>query len=417
MNNPNEVVNKIELPIKPSVEVMKMLIKAKYFLNHAIGHSEKNNDFDLMISLHSLDNSIEYLLRIIIRHLDIEEKTGRTINTAELAALFGEVDKFLKEKTIKDNVPVRLSFELEIKKIRELRNNVQHGIILPITEIQTFLDYGIRFYDRTLKKIFGINYGEVNYSTLITDAHIKQLLLDAENKIGEGKYLESIVSCRDAFDYAYFVFHQHTSQNIAKAPALTELKNTSINLYYYVQEIDRKLQMTSLKVDISKYEHYHDYISHIPKEYCAHWNGNAVMQREWNKNDTDFCYTFVSEAILMWQLNKNERLYEVDLSDIDNRVWIESFNEFIIPSEFKDYHCRYINDTGDNAYLFYVGESDINSIMEIKKDEVYTYKSQYFYKGELKNITTMKVIISAIDINFIMNQPVIWEVIICYKEI
>ena len=72
--NENE---KIELPVAPSNEIMGLLIKAKHFFVHASQHAQSENSFDTMIAIHSLDNSIEYLLRIIIKHLEIEERQGK----------------------------------------------------------------------------------------------------------------------------------------------------------------------------------------------------------------------------------------------------------------------------------------------------------------------------------------------------
>ena len=76
-------IAKIELPLAPTPDIMELLIKAKHFLEHAMIHAQTGNSFDSMIAIHSLDNSIEYLLRILIKHLEIEEKTGKTINTPE----------------------------------------------------------------------------------------------------------------------------------------------------------------------------------------------------------------------------------------------------------------------------------------------------------------------------------------------
>ena len=73
---------KTELPITPNPHIMELLIKAKHFLEHATLHAQTGNCFDSMIAIHSLDNSIEYLLRILIKHLEIEEKTGTTIKNS-----------------------------------------------------------------------------------------------------------------------------------------------------------------------------------------------------------------------------------------------------------------------------------------------------------------------------------------------
>lgn len=172
----SEVIAKIELPIAPSIETMKLLIKAKHFLNHAQQHAYSGNDFDTMISIHSLDNTIEYLLRIIIKHLEIEEKISKTLSTPELMALFSEVDKFLKERATYQGKGVGLPFEAEIRQLRVLRNNVQHGLILPVSELHDFLKYGERFLVKVLEKIFGLTIQQISYSTLVENEGIKIIL-------------------------------------------------------------------------------------------------------------------------------------------------------------------------------------------------------------------------------------------------
>lgn len=64
--------------------------------------------------------------------------------------MFGEVDKFLKERTLLEEKAVGLPFEIEVKQLRVLRNNVQYGMILPISESKTFIDYGDRFSQKVL---------------------------------------------------------------------------------------------------------------------------------------------------------------------------------------------------------------------------------------------------------------------------
>ena len=61
-----DTTDKIELPLTPTPHIMELLIKAKHFFEHAVLHAQTGNAFDSMISIHSLDNAIEYLLRIII---------------------------------------------------------------------------------------------------------------------------------------------------------------------------------------------------------------------------------------------------------------------------------------------------------------------------------------------------------------
>ena len=71
----------ITCPKAPNEEIMRMLIRANQFLNHAKEHALSNTEFDVMIAIHNLDNAIEYTLRILIRHFDVENLTGKKCYT------------------------------------------------------------------------------------------------------------------------------------------------------------------------------------------------------------------------------------------------------------------------------------------------------------------------------------------------
>ena len=71
--------NSVTCPKAPNEEVMRMLIRANQFLNHAKEHALSNTEFDVMIAIHNLDNALEYILRILIKHFDIESVAGKSI--------------------------------------------------------------------------------------------------------------------------------------------------------------------------------------------------------------------------------------------------------------------------------------------------------------------------------------------------
>lgn len=147
----------------------------------------------------------------------------KTLSTPELTSLFGEVNKFLKEKTLFDGRGCGLPYENEIRQLRGLRNNVQHGIVLPLNELESFVKYGDRFFEKVLAKVFGLSIQQISYSTLVENETIKSYLIEAENKISEKKYLEAVVSCRDAFEYGQFIL-QNNSRHATKMAAMPRIK-------------------------------------------------------------------------------------------------------------------------------------------------------------------------------------------------
>lgn len=132
---------------------MELLARAKAFQDHAIRLGETKAPMDQMIAIHNLDNSIEYMLRIIIRHLGIGEQTGKAIDSVELGQMAGDVNRYLK-----DSFNVQLPYLQEIKLLRQVRNLVQHAMVDPASELSKFITIAQRFFsERARERIWSID--------------------------------------------------------------------------------------------------------------------------------------------------------------------------------------------------------------------------------------------------------------------
>lgn len=408
---------KMELPLAPTPHIMELLIKAKHFFEHAIIHAQTGNSFDSMISIHSLDNSIEYLLRILIKHLEIEEKTGKTINTPELMALFSEVDKFLKENTQLNGKGIGLPFENEVRQLRVLRNNVQHGLILPISELRTFIDYGERFFKKILSKVFGLTPQEIVYSTLIENEDIKSHLVSSETKIVEGQFLPAIVACRDAFELGEFLLRKN-SHHYNKMAVLPHIKQESIELYRYIQSLEQEISILGTNINPSDYRLYRRYVDHIPGEYRAIKFGHSVMQREWEKGDADFCYSFVSQAILNWQLSQEKPLYEVDMSRYPVLKHDKKIAGISIPEIYPEKTCMYLTDDGMGE-LMLINREAKEELQKISLGQICAFENVITNKetGTVFREYKEYVVIDACEFSLILNNGPLWEFMLYYRII
>lgn len=401
----------LNLPKKPEGDIMQMLIRANQFLEHAKSHAQSGSDFDIMIAIHNLDNAIEYMLRIMIKHLEIEEATGKTISTCELAQIIGDVQKFLR-----DNTAPQLSYVQELKLIRELRNMVQHAMINPATDAKMFLNYAEKFFDKSLAKYFGLTKAELRFSTLITNDVLKEKIKHAEEKIEKGEFLESIVESRDAFDYARFIYDSQFRGRIWNAPALTEIKSSYSNLYRMLDDMNDSIRLNSLNINMSKYSHYCEYIRCIPRKYQADWSSNTVLQREWNKQDAEFCYLFVANALLDWQTRHME-----PVQTVGNEEQVYSFSEKICGVETKKHFvrrcCTYALEK-QMAELFYVStKNDLEVLKEGCSQEIVYQESCRWFMETLQMHYKSLIQVTNFDYRLVMNNPSTWEVIVFYEDV
>ena len=131
----------LSLPQKPTEEILKTLLRAKLMLLHSHEHASQPTEFDNMIAILSLDNSVEYLLRCVASSLDLESLTGKNFEIAELAELAKQINKSLNELA-----STKLTHIGDIRSLRKVRNLVQHGSIAPQADLERFVTIVERFF-------------------------------------------------------------------------------------------------------------------------------------------------------------------------------------------------------------------------------------------------------------------------------
>ena len=394
--------NAVVCPKAPDEEIMRMLIRANHFLGHVKEHSIIGTDFDVMISIHNLDNALEYILRILIKHFDVENLTGKTIDTCEIDTLIGELKKFFSDYSLP-----ALPFVQEIKLIRKQRNLVQHAITNPAADLKLYIGYGDKFFARVLNKYFGISISDLSFSTLITDEFVKTLVEEAERSISERKYLEAIVAIRDAFDYSLFQNPLYHSERLWNPPAIAEARNHFIQIPKMISNMYDLLSMAILEVDMPKYNRYREYIEYIPTEY-----GHSVKQEPWKIEDAEFCYLFVCETILHWQSFNTTRVDNPEPSNYEC-TYIEEFEGIRIDTVYEEKGCLYF-DENRTARLFYLDSKDkVDVILSHAKKKYLSNHIKTLIDGK-QNETESVVRIHGVDHKLVMNNPKTWQIYILY---
>ncbi|TDR14626.1 helix-hairpin-helix protein [Marinicella litoralis] len=409
----NSKKENLRLPITPSHNTLNLLVRAKLLLENALAKASNPSGVDSLIAMLGFDNVIEFSLRIISDHVEYETVTGKIFAETELGQMAGDINRLLKDNDL-GNLPQLAN----IKLLRKVRNLIQHGGLDPGNDLDRFSKVTKTFFDKMLKKFFGMTADKLAISSLINDKVVGEFLHDAENQIENSEYLEAIVSCRDAFDNALFQRNKYNRHRIDAVPAVVELAKSSGLLKHYFESTEKSINLLKFGVDSVKYDHFQEILLHIPHELTADKSGNQVLQRKWSLNDAQFCYSFVSNQILKWENESIPPLYEDSADDyfiakeyLDG-VWLKNvFNESTM--------VYFDNDTSLHTLLF-VTDNEMKSVFEsFQEDCSYEYVTEFLREDrqtvETKTSSMIKVLFKSLKI--ITHNPVRWAAALHLKQL
>lgn len=395
------------MPIAPTEESLQLLLRARLILSHALEHASQKTEFDNMLAILGLDNTVEYILRCIASHLDLETKTGKSFDIIDLASLAATINKTLGELS-----EIHLPYLGEIKLLRQTRNLVQHGAIAPYADLERFSTITQRFFDKVLKTIFGFRIEELRISSVIDDKHTKEFLRTAEMSIDVKNWLEAIVASRNAFENEYFKRIKHFDVSISLYPILVYAMEKLEFASGGFQTIKEELELSYLGVNSPDYRHFKEYIRHIPHEYCSEdsW-GETVMQRAWTKEDAAYCYNFAANTILRWQARDKEKLYTPKLDK--EYVFDETIAGINLSKDSEGGCSYYFHD--DKLYLFYTTKHKKRLFEKLEKSKIYEYRTVRFVDGEKEEEYEEQIELRGKHIFLATNNPERWGIVIWYR--
>lgn len=408
-------MNIISLPKPPTDVSLLLLLRARLMFAHALEHSSQKTEFNNMIAVLGFDNTIEYVLRTVVMHLDLEGITGNSFADIELASLASNINKALSELA-----DIKLPYFAEIKLLRQTRNLVQHGVVAPYADLERFGKITQRFFEQVLKRIFGLKSEELKLSFIIHNEPAKSFLEKAESFIDTKMWLESVVASRDAFENEFFSRLRNTSISTALYPSIVhEIEKHDITSYG-MSKIKEELELTYLGINSHEYRRFKEYIEHIPHEFNSKdsW-GNTVMQRPWQKEDAIFCYNYAAGVILRWQAQEKEELYT---PKIDKEY---SFDYIIagIKLEKVTLGCGYFffnsekKISDQHVDLFYVNLQTKRKFEKLIKHNHYIFRVARHCKDEKDKISRKKIEFLGMYTFLVTNNPERWGVVIWYRHL
>lgn len=405
------------LPKSPNRATMELLIRTRMLLEHSLSHSAANSPLDRMIAIHGLDNTIEWLVRIVIRHLDIEVITGKNFENRGLVSLVGETNQFLQNH-YKSSLP----YLSDIKMLRQVRNLVQHGAVDPASELQRFTRIVEHFFVEVLRLIFGLSRDALRISSLIKDEEIRKIFERAEQKLDQGAYLESVVSCRNAFENAFFKQSSGSASIFVVAATLIgcTMTATQRSHQFVFNEMANELELIRLGIDRKRYERFAVYLEHIPGKYRAERYGWSVMQRPWEEKDAKFCYSFVCDVVLRWEQKEHEALYVLKLEEEgvkrQNKI-VKIGSVTIEDRDFLEGGVLYDFDDGEELQLSYVRRELKDELSKLETGKDYNHIAKYYTGGQLDIRISKKIRLLAVNSRLVTNHPERWEVILWTEQL
>lgn len=399
------------LPKAPDARILPLLQRARLMYEHAVGHTQGTSSIDRMIAIHGFDNTVEYLLRIIVIHLDIEAETNENFDSCELTEIAGRVNKYLGT-----NHNIKLPYFTEIKKLRQVRNLVQHGNVDPGTESAQFLKIVERLFDSVMVKIFGITRDQIQVSTLVQDATVRNFLASAEEAIKNKKWLAAILASRNAFENAYFMRIRDSEPRIGAASLLGDSEAQSFGVQYFAEIVRNELECVLLGINPAKYTKYKNYLLRIPLEHKS--TGSLVpLGREWAKEDAEFCYNFVSDTILRWQSNEQTPVPPPPPPPPGPLTWEEKLDTVDLFKRLTEGGMKFVTGPEQRSHLLYADQAIFDMYSKLEQGKVYQYSIIERKSGRLIREIKSLVRLDRLHKRLITHEPPRWEILVAHSLI
>ncbi|HSW97556.1 MAG TPA: hypothetical protein VLF89_07060 [Candidatus Saccharimonadales bacterium] len=395
-------------------ENLKLLINLKSLYVHANNHSDGKTITDRMIAILNFDNCIEWLLKILVSHYEIEE-VGKEDSTPMLA---GKVEKFLSKNEL-GNLP----FKLQVENLHGMRNMIQHGQVFPPEEIKKLSDITYKFISKVSDKLLLIKFEHVSLAELILNKEVKKIVLGSE-KFKNTNKMEYIVRLRDAFDLAVLLEEQKYFRTLSSVVSL-KLNRLDKDITYLFDEYEKNFRLLALGINFKEYAQYEEILFFIPQKYKIDWRGNTVLQGDFSNEQIDFFYNFVVNSILNFQnINYLEKPISSNNNNLTDYKYDDLYNGYHLPDDsikLKLNGMGYIfgSDEGTtyNAEKKYITHDSYLKFKKFTAEQIVIHECKRWKNDILTYHIKRKLKITGIKFRAVRHNPGIWEYFLGYEEI
>ncbi len=285
---------------------MKRLVILKQIFTQGQVHRQSRTQTSNMLACHHYDLCIEMLLRMICTDLNIKLKPKEDSFWHIWELVNNEVTKKFK---------VGLPLSHEIEPLRVARNSIQHyGTVPSDSDVERFEGFTRTFLEDTIKKVFSIDFNkEIKLSELINDTTLKQYINAAEDSLSQNDFMNSIKNLSIAFeigkDKALENIYENYWAKILTPITFYEIEkwmggNAVRELKEAFEKTENMLSIIALNLDYRDYMNFKKK-SFVVVQYASDAEPRAIGRTNnevMTKEDADFCYNFVLNSFITWEL-------------------------------------------------------------------------------------------------------------------
>ncbi len=322
----------------PSEGLVRRLVYARHLYGLAERLLSMYTPFADAEAIVLLDATIESLLRTALDQRPRSGKGSGADSELHLGALFTAVSRAYGTPGTPASpaTPAFFANELEVLRVHEVRNTIQHQSIPPAKdEVRVQVDAAARSIRQMAKVLFGLDWDGISMSALFHDAIFRSLFTKSEKALREGRVEDAVYYVVACFEAARYL-EQHRiwgsfiswARSFANDEAiLKDPKHEAI--VAYVRTLHDEVEVLKLRLDYKEYRAYAQIglgvispasevlasFGTSDKEMYAHWREvlseslsgikkNGVLTPEAAADLTNwvtFAQRFTSEAILRWQ--------------------------------------------------------------------------------------------------------------------
>lgn len=280
------------MPVLLDNATKRRLVYVKRLFFHGHEHIGYDTEFDKMIAIHHFDNAVELLLKCCATKLNVSFRRSHYIKFPDL---WDEI-----------NQRTPLPKKTEIFQLHDFRSNIQHWGTSPFsTEMVNRFDvYVSDFLREVIEQVFGLDFEDLQMSSLVEDKTLMKILAIAENAFQKREYKKCMRFAAAAFNRAL------RQQRKDFGLFYSSFKNEELEI------LEDRVSILSLGIDYMKYKEYKKIAPYATWDvdneninYCVPlWeqfsaeNQEELESKAFSRDNASFCLGFVLDCILRWQL-------------------------------------------------------------------------------------------------------------------